>query len=342
MPAQDTAAHARPVLSVCVASYNVADVLAHGLATYADPRLRGRLEVVVVNDGSTDDTHDVATRFVEAEPAIFRLVDKDNGGHGSAVNAALAAARGRFFRVIDGDDWADAEELVRLLGQLDALDADLVLDVKSEVDATTGVRHVFPLPRRLPQLAPLPLDWLLTDAALDPFEMIHTLTVRTEVARRAGVRLPEHCFYVDLLFVLQCCLAARTVAVTDAMVYQYRVGSASQSVADQGYVRHFDDHTRVCEAALALLDEADGLSETRRAWLARRCALVVDTHYNVALVFDPDRERGWGRAREFNAWLRAEHPAVAAATAQRYLAARVLHVLGARSQADLDRLTGRA
>lgn len=338
---QATTPHAGPVLTIGVASYDVGALLAHGLATYADPRLRGRLEVIVVNDGSTDDTHDVAARFVEAEPSIFRLVDKENGGHGSAVNAALAAARGRWFRAIDGDDWADTEELVRLVGQLEALDADLVVDVKCEVDEATGTRHVFPLPRRLPQLEPLALDGLLADPALDPFLMIHTLTVRTDVARAAHVLLPEHCFYVDLLFVAQCVLASRTVCVTDTMAYQYRVGSDTQSVADQGYVRHFDDHTRVTQALLALLDDADGLSADRRVWLSRRCVQVVNTHMNVALVFDPDRRRGWERARAFRAWLREAHPQVAMLTAERYLACRLLHVAGARSQRDLDRLTGR-
>lgn len=330
-----------PVLSVCVASYNVAGCLAHGLATYADARLRGRVEVIVVNDGSTDGTHDVAQGFVDAEPSIFRLVDKENGGHGSAVNAALGAARGRYFRVIDGDDWVATDELARLVDVLDVLDADLVVDVKTEVDEGTLERRAFPLPAGLPRGVALPFDRVAADTSLAPLVMIHTLTVRTQLARDAGVRLLEHCFYVDLEFVVKCCLAAGTVAFADTAVYQYRVGSATQSVADAGYVRHFDDHTRVTEELVRLSREAAPQGGARRRWLMHECELMVNTHYKIALVFDPDRRRGWARARAFRGWLRAASPELAAATAERYLVTRVLHMLGVRSQRELDRLTRR-
>ena len=105
-------------LSIGVPSYNVESYLEHDLATYADPRLEGLVEVIVVNDGSTDATHQIAQGFVDRMPGVFRLIDKPNGGHGSAVNAAMAAARGRYFRVIDADDWATTDALVEFARQL--------------------------------------------------------------------------------------------------------------------------------------------------------------------------------------------------------------------------------
>ena len=84
----------RPLLTIAVPSYNVEAYLERGLSTYDDPRFERRLEVIVVNDGSTDGTRSIAQTFVARRPGVFRLVDKPNGGHGSAVNAGIDAARG--------------------------------------------------------------------------------------------------------------------------------------------------------------------------------------------------------------------------------------------------------
>ncbi len=105
----------QPVLSVAVPSYNVEAYLERGLNSFADARFNDVLEVIVVNDGSTDSTPAIAQRFVDAFPRIFRLVNKENGGHGSAVNTGVRLARGTYFRVVDGDDWVHTDNLVALI-----------------------------------------------------------------------------------------------------------------------------------------------------------------------------------------------------------------------------------
>lgn len=62
------------------------------------------MEIIIVNDGSTDETLSIAREYETAYPSIIRVVDKPNGGHGSGVNAGLARATGRYFKVVDSDD----------------------------------------------------------------------------------------------------------------------------------------------------------------------------------------------------------------------------------------------
>ena len=71
-----------------------------------------------------------------------------------------------------------------------------------------------------------------------------------------------------------------------------------------------------------------------------RVRLIVNTHYNIALIFDDDRPRGRQRAREFHAFLQERYPSVAVATEKRYRQALVLHRLGVNAE-RLDRLMGR-
>ena len=332
----------QPILTVVVPSYNVEGFLPQDLPTYCDDRLRGRLEVIVVDDGSTDGTAGVAQEFCAADPQTFRLVSKDNGGHGSAVNAGFAAARGRFVRVVDADDWVDTDGLARLLDVLERTTADLVVDVKHEVDMATRRRTRFPLPAGVAMDTPIPFEEACDSDEVAAGIMIHTLTVRRDLVERVGMRLLEKTFYVDFEYVVKATLDAASVQFCDIDVYNYLVGNASQSVSQANYVRRFDDHERVCRVILDLYrDRCDTLTPARRAYLLRRCALVCNTHYNIALIFDPERSRGLARAKAFHELLGREYPDVAAVTNRRYVITRVLHALGFDSQAKLDKLTGR-
>lgn len=331
-----------PILTIVVPSYNVEAYLAKGLASYADERLIDVLEVIVVDDGSTDGTRAIAEEFAVRFPRIFHVVSKCNGGHGSAVNAGLVAARGRYFRIIDGDDWVDTNALVSFVGELATYEADLVIDVKREVRMGNGEERLFPLPADVPRGADVSFEGVCTRPEFADLIMIHTLTVRVDHLRSCGVQLLEHAFYVDYEYVVKAALNARTVRFVDLNVYQYLVGNAAQSVADASYVRRWDDHERVTREILRLHGEqASGLSVPRAAFLTRKATLVVNTHYNIALIFDADRHRGLARARSFRAFLRAEHPDIAAATERRYRRAWLLHYLGVDSQERLDGITGR-
>ena len=336
MPASGQVA---PVLTVAMPCYNVARYLERGLASFDDARLEGLVELIVVDDGSTDTTASIAQAFVERRPQVFRLISKPNGGHGSAVNAGLAQARGTYFRVVDGDDWVDTDELVRFAQLLAQATSDLVVDVKTEVDMATMSPRVFPLPAELAQGGSCDLESVCMLDAFAPNVMIHTLTARVAYLRSISLHLLEKTFYEDLEFVVKATLDAADVEFVDTRVYQYLVGNASQSVADEGYVRRWDDHTRVCEELLALLSSRkQDLSPIRLAYLQRRCALLSNTHYNIALIFDKDRARGARRAKAYRAALRANHPDVARLSDSHYRKAMVLHVLGVDSQKKLDSL----
>lgn len=330
----------KPLLTIGVACYNVENYVGRAIASYSDARFEGRIEVVLVDDGSNDGTAGLLDEAVAAWPGIFRVIHKENGGHGSAVNAALGAARGLYFRVVDGDDWVSPDELTKLLDVLDGESADLVVDEKVEVLLATFEETAHPLPEDVHTGETLPFSFVMDRPDLWPLVMIHTLTMRTEMLRDAGIHLLEHTFYVDLELVVKATLAAASVRFERLRVYRYLVGNAAQSVADAGYVQHFDDHTRVCRELLSLLD-GEELDDARRSYLVGRCVLAVNTHYNIALIFDDDRKRGAARAREFKAWLESEYPSVAARTRKRYWLDRALHALGVSSQESLNKLTCR-
>lgn len=330
-----SAPRAEKVLTIAVPAYNVEAYLRRGLDSYCAPELADDLEVVVVDDGSTDGTRALAEAYAARWPGLVRVVSKANGGHGSAVNAGLAAARGAYFRIVDGDDWVRTEGLAALIAHLKQLDVDLVVDEKREVDMRTGASRLFPLADGVATGRALPFSQVCGNEAAAAQIMIHTLTARTEYLRATGLRLLEHTFYEDYEYVVKASVPASTIAFLPIEVYQYLVGNANQSVSLQNYVKRWDDHARVVDELLRYLDEVEraearkpSLAPEALAYLRHKVHLVIDTHYNIALLFDADRKRGRARARAFRAELRRRSPAQFKVGEKRYRTALALNLLG--------------
>ena len=105
------------ILSIAVPCYNSQDYMEHCVETL----LTGgeKVEIIIVNDGSKDDTAAIADRLAEKYPTIVKAVHQENGGHGEAVNTGIKNATGVFFKVVDSDDWVGEEALATLLEKLE-------------------------------------------------------------------------------------------------------------------------------------------------------------------------------------------------------------------------------
>ncbi|NPD32568.1 glycosyltransferase family 2 protein [Eggerthellaceae bacterium zg-997] len=327
------------VLTIAVPSYNVQQYLQGGLESYCRDGADPRLEVIVVDDGSTDDTPQIAQSFAARFPDVFRVVSKPNGGHGSAVNAGIDHARGTYFRIIDGDDRICSQNVAALLDALEAADEDLVVDVKREVTFGTGGSRLFPLPDDIPRACTVPFEQVCLRDDIEACFQIHTLSIRTQLLRDARVRLQEHTFYVDYELVVKVCARARTIRFCDLEVCHYYVGNLAQSVSPANYVRRWDHHERVTRELLRFFAQ-EPLDPVHKGFVENRVALLVNTHLNIALIFDDDRTRGLRRARTFRRFLAESHPLFHRRSRGRYLQARVLHALGVDAK-GLDRLMGR-
>lgn len=235
------------LLSVVVPAYNAQDYLRRALDSVVG--FGPRVEVIVVDDGSTDDTAAVTREYVERFPGQVRLVSKPNGGHGSAINTGLELATGTYFKVVDADDWLDRTAVAEVLDTLAALSTgeepvDLLVSnfVYEKVGKRTKtvVRYTGALPRRRV------LTWSRTRRfAKRQYLMMHALTYRTALLREVGLRLPEHTFYVDNLYALVPLHRVRTLYYLDVDLYRYFIGRPDQSVQESVMLRRMDQQLRV-------------------------------------------------------------------------------------------------
>ena len=167
--------------------------------------------------------------------------------------------------------------------------------------------------------------------------MIHTLTARADYLRGIGIHLLEHTFYEDYEYVVKASVPASTICYLDIEVYQYLVGNENQSVSQANYVRRWDDHDRVvmellgylerCEHGEVCAASGEKLSNESVCYVREKVHLIVDTHYNIALLFDEDRSRGRARAKAFRRELRRADIDQWARGEQRYRIAMLLNRL---------------
>lgn len=208
------------------------------------------VEIIVVNDGSKDRTAEIAREYQEKYPTIVKAVNKENGGHGSAVNAGLENATGLYFKVVDSDDWVDAEAYKAILCKLAELAGSRpVLDmlISNFVYDKVGVKK-----KKVMKYSSLsmPKDKLFTWKEVGHFFkgqyiLMHSVIFRTKMLKECGIRLPEHTFYVDNLFVFEPLPYVKNMYYMDVDFYHYFIGREDQSVNEQVMISRIDQQLLV-------------------------------------------------------------------------------------------------
>lgn len=228
------------ILSVSIASYNVEKYIRKALDSCCVPEIMDRLEVLVVNDGSTDSTLEIAREYETKYPGTFRVIDKKNGGYGSTVNASIKAATGRYFRLLDGDDWFDRDGLVSFIEELSGAEEDMIIAQFKRVFEEDGHEEIRNEAEDIHEKI-VHFDQL---GDHEWFTM-HAISYRTKVLQENGVRLTEHCFYTDQEYDLLPLPWVDTVRIFPQVVYCYRIGRGEQSVSPEGLEKHYNDQTIV-------------------------------------------------------------------------------------------------
>ncbi|NDK32604.1 glycosyltransferase family 2 protein [Nesterenkonia haasae] len=264
-------------LSLIVPSYNSADYLHRCLDTLIPPDQDHDVEVIVVDDGSTDSTAAIAQRFVDRRPDRFRLISQPNGGHGEAINTGLSHATGQFFKVVDSDDWVEERAYARLLSELRKIttqDRDVDMVVSNYVYEKAGRRRRASI--RYGNVIPPGKDigWdQVGRFRPSQYLLMHALTYRTELLRRVQLRLPQHMFYVDNLFAYIPLAHVRKLRYVDVDFYRYFIGRPDQSVNEKVMISRLDQQLRINRLMI------QHLGETRRAQLLPKPLDRYMVHY---------------------------------------------------------------
>lgn len=235
------------LLSVTVPCYNSQEYMRHCIETL----LPGgeEIEILIVDDGSKDNTAAIADEFQERYPTIVRAIHQENAGHGGAVMKGLENATGLYFKVVDSDDWVDPQvlkDLLKLLRRFKQTNQLVDMVVSDFVYDKAGARHkkVMRYPHAIPK--DRVLHW--EDVGNFPkghYLLMHSVIYRTQVLRDCGLDLPLHTFYVDNLFVYVPMTRVKTLYYVDRVFYHYFIGREDQSVQEAVMIRRINQQLKV-------------------------------------------------------------------------------------------------
>lgn len=287
------------VLTVAVPSYNAQSFLWQNIPTFLYDGAQGSVEVIIVDDGSTDDTAGIADDLKNRYPGIVNVVHKENGGHGSAVNSGIENAQGKYFMICDADDYVNTDSFRRLVDYLKKHEVDIVL---------TDARRITPDGRYAGHESVSGIDKnriMKLDDCVDRSKNIemHNCCIRTELLRTNNVSCHEHLFYVDNEYVVYSLAYADTIVYLDMTVYQYLVGRNGQSVSIESRRRNHEQYMKVVNYLIGFYEDVSwNLSEPKKRFIARKIAYFITGVYSVMMSY---RDAPHRKALEqFDGWLR--------------------------------------
>lgn len=237
------------LISFVVPCYNSSSYMHHALDTILE--IKEDIELIIVNDGSTDDTLKIAKEYQKKYPQVIKVIDKENGGHGSGVNAGLGIASGKYFKVVDSDDWVDTSSLKKVVATLKKHDVDMLI-----------VNYVYEKegsPKEMGYLNVFKENEIFTWQEVGHFKvseylLMHSVFYKTSLLKEIHLTLPEHTFYVDNIFVYYPLPFVKTMYYLNVPLYRYFIGRTDQSVNERVMIGRVDEQIKVTKMMIDFFD----------------------------------------------------------------------------------------
>lgn len=316
---------ASKLLSVAIPCYNSEAYMEHAVQSL----LPGgdEVEILIVNDGSRDGTQAIAERFEKDYPGICRAISKENGGHGDAVMTGLRHATGIYFKVVDSDDWLDADAFPRMMDTLRRLrdkenQVDLVIANFIYDKAGASHKHVMSYRHALPEQQVFSWDET-RHFRLGQYLLMHSCIYRTELLRTCGMDLPKHTFYVDELYVYLPLREVRTMYYVNEDLYHYFIGRDDQSVQEDIMIRRIDQALKVNRLMITSVDLEKIENPHQRKYM-RNYLEIVTTASSVLLTKSGTAEN-LQKKKDLWDFLRRENPYAYRSLRRRFMGRMIHH-----------------
>ena len=281
------------ILSFIIPSYNSQQYLDKCIPSFVDEDVLDQLDIIIVNDGSTDDTVAVARKYCDLYPGSVRLISQENKGHGGALNTGCAAAVGKYLKVIDADDWVETQNLKQYLQMLEQCESDVVLTHHYTINISNGeIKKWKSYPKTFGKaytFEEIMADWKSFDRSLT----FHGITYNTKFYHEKGIQLSEHVFYEDHEFATFPCCMAESITPMDLFLYDYRIGDVQQSVSDTNQLKRIS-HTETVLKRLISEYQKLSLPENSggREYVAMKAQGLLLSYLTTVMLVEKDKKKG--------------------------------------------------
>ena len=273
------------ILTISIAAYNAHKYIDECISSLVEIKNFDKLDIIIVDDGSKDDTYNLAKTYEEKFPNSIKVIKKENGGWGSTVNTSLNNTNGKYFKILDVDDRFYTSNLDEFIDYLDDSNTDIVSSPYSFYYVGNDKYEV-----------------------INNYEYeMHSLTFRTAMLKENNIIITEKCFYADVEVSLKGIKYAKSFARFDKPIYIYSIGIGEQSISDNSFKKNIDQHFTILKNLItndyAEVIESDDFDETIKKAYNDRLLEMINKHYSVLFKFSPNLENKQ-RIIDFDNWLK--------------------------------------
>lgn len=279
------------LISFTIPCYNSEAYMGHAIETV----LSGgdEVEIIIVNDGSSDDTQRIAEYYAARYPEMIRVINQENGGHGAAVNAGLKVATGKYFKVVDSDDWVDEAALQEVLATLRYLEENkesIDMLIANYVYEKVGVKkkNVVCYGNALPEKQVFSWDDL-RHFHLDQYILMHSVIYRTTLLKEIGLQLPRHTFYVDNIYVYYPLPKVKKMYYLNVDFYRYFIGRDDQSVNEQMMIKRANQQIFITKELINQYRLSEIQNSKLRNYMTKYLAIMM-TVSSIVLIRSHTKE----------------------------------------------------
>ena len=269
------------LLTFAIPSYNSQDYMEHCILSL----LPGGddVEILIVDDGSTDRTAEIADEYERKYPNIVRAIHKENGGHGDAVTTGIRNATGLFFKVVDSDDSLAPEAYKQVLDflrrivkknhELDMLISNFVYDRHDENGDVLRQKSI-------DYRKTLPRGRFFSWKEIGKFQtghylLMHAVIYRTSLLKGINLTLPKHTFYVDNIYVFKPLPYVKTMYYLDVNFYRYFIGRDDQSVNETNMIKRIDQQFKVTYIMIDYMTQFNLVSKPLERYMRHYLSIIM-------------------------------------------------------------------
>lgn len=296
----------KKILTISIAAYNAEKYLDNCLKSLIECKELDKMEIFIIDDGSNDETATIAKNYENEYPNSIKVISKINGGHGSTINISIKYATAKYFKIVDADDWIDTANTDLLIKYLEQKEVSLVINPYYEVDAFDNSKKIV-----------LPYDNNVKIEEMYDFDEVatciswamHAITLNTNIIKKMGPIIDEKCFYVDAEYIIFPIVDIKNVVVLDYPVYNYLLGTSTQSMNIVNMRKRRDQHLRVSKRLVLYYEEIKNrLNKEKQLLILNKIAAVINLQY--VLFMGINVNESYNEIVVFDHWLKYTSPQI--------------------------------
>ena len=295
------------ILTIAIPIYNMEQWLSKNLATYCDSTLIGRLEILCLNNASTDRSREIIDQYVQEYPQMFTLINRNSRGYGGSINEAIHKAQGMYFRIVDADDWVDTQELIKEINAIEDDHYDIVLTDYQIVNMEGGAARSVLAKEFGVEYG---VEYRDFSAPRRTLPSIHGITYRTELLRESRFQMQDNTFFVDEEYVVLPYLRARNMIYYPFNVYRYQIANPEQSTSPKNRGKYQEHRERVLKRLITEYQDtalsSKDISSDALEYCWERIKRGIADHYTTLLIYVEDRKAGRNYAYKWTRYLKEQ------------------------------------